>query len=104
MSAGEVLLGVLALPFLVAAVIIPILLLDGFVVQKLWNWFVVEQFNTAKIPYAVAIGLSTLAGFMTRTFVWKPAEREEDISLWINYVIGTPLLTLLIGYIVHLYV
>jgi hypothetical protein len=103
MKAGALYAVVLAilLPVLTVLLIVPALMLDGFVVAKLWNWFVMEPFHTFKMHYALGIGLSLLVGFMARTYV--PVAKGVKNNGWVlvGFMFGSPLVTLLTGYIVH---
>jgi len=100
-----VLLAVL-LPILIFLFTVPGILLEAFVVTKLWNWFVMFQFHTIKMHYALAVGLTTLVGFMSRQFVGSINDGEGKAKIWANlaYIFVAPLIVLLIGYVAHQYV
>jgi len=96
-AAGLILGGLILFPLL----LIPAFFLDGFVVTKLWNWFVMNQFDTIHMHYALGLGLSILVGFMARSFIYKPKETDQEIVLLLNFLYLGPLFTLLIGWIVQ---
>jgi hypothetical protein len=96
--------GVLGLAMLVAlgAVGIGLLLtvlvvLDGFVIYKLWGWFAVPLFGLPALTVAAAAGLSTLVGAF-QIVQSKPKETEEHA--WVAAFIRPPFY-LLIGYVIQ---
>jgi hypothetical protein len=88
-------------------IMIPAFLLDGFVALRLYQWFVESTFRAApRISLAEALGLSMLLGYLTRVFVYSPSgEKTWKQKLEpITFVYLSPFLTLLTGYLIHLFV
>ncbi len=99
-----------------------ILILNGFVLSKLWEWFIVTIFDVPVISISLAIGFLMISGlffsFVTgfSTVVkcllierpTKPNVTANDDFISVDkiygYAVGFPLLILLIGWIVHLFV
>lgn len=60
---------------LLALVSIPVLaIIHGIVLAKLWEWFVADTFGVMEVSVAQAIGLSTLAAFVT----YQPDAKSKD--------------------------
>lgn len=60
-------------PFLIAAWIVPVLLLRMWVITMLWAWYVVPGFNVAPLRMSIAFGLSTIV-------VMLSPKRDSDKS------------------------
>jgi len=105
----KVIEGLLALMFIVLLVVIitaTAALLDGFVITKLWDWFIVNQFGATPLTIANAIGLGLIAAFLTHQTLHQPA-KDKDESLAVNPIVRAyvhPIVVLLIGYIVSFWV
>lgn len=82
----------------VGALIFGMACAEGFVVAKLWGWFVVP-FGIPAIGYAWAVGLSILFGIL------GPPTPSNDSSWWrgLGKSIFRYALALLAGYIAHLF-
>lgn len=88
---------------------IPAILLDGFVVLRLYEWFILSTFtNAPTIHLAEAIGISMLFGFMGRTLSASNSDPNDSNSMKLykslSFLYLAPLVSLGMGYIVHLYV
>jgi len=94
--------------FVFLAFVIPALLLDGWVVMKLWEWFILPTFTSApSINLATGIGFSLLAGFATRTYRYdyKPeSEKSKHLIAQMIFAYVGPFLAVLIGWIVQAWV
>jgi hypothetical protein len=93
-STGEKLgILILAIPMVAS-----ILMIDGFVLMKLWNWFIPATIITLPhLGFGQAVGISVLIDYLT----FKPdLAREQDTKKTMGYAFFTPLMMLLIGYIV----
>ncbi|OHA88118.1 MAG: hypothetical protein A2653_03045 [Candidatus Zambryskibacteria bacterium RIFCSPHIGHO2_01_FULL_43_25] len=44
---------------------IPVIVFDGFVLSKLWGWFVVTQFDLPSLGVAQAVGISLIVSLLT---------------------------------------
>lgn len=75
----------------------------GIVLSILWRWFLVRQFHIMAISSAEAIGLSLLIGMLVSA---SSSDSEKSDSVMdallkaMGVLIGAPLLTLGIGWIV----
>jgi len=91
---------------LFGVILIPALLLDGFVALRLYQWFVEPTFASAPhIHLAEALGLTLLVGFFSRQFIRNPEAQTFQQKLEpVIFMYLAPFVTLGIGYIVHLFV
>ena len=82
-------------------------LLRGFVIFKIWAWFIVSTFDTIAITIPQAIGLSLLVSFLTAQI--RNADVEEhtfDAKYWGIYCTTQyiyPLVVLLTAWVVTLF-
>lgn len=58
--------------------LLPLLLLDGFMLKYLWAWFIATTFHVAPISFGAAIGLSIFTAFLTYRFSLADQWVEED--------------------------
>lgn len=80
--------------------IIPIsVILNGFVLSKIWNWFM-PYIGVVEITTPVAIGLSCIPGLFRNRNV---TEKELKIKGALFQIIGAPLFLLFFAYIVTLF-
>lgn len=84
---------------------IPAALLNGFVIQKMWHWFIVPL-GIGDIGLAHALGLSLMIGYLTHQAnikdLIKKLENEEEIEIKIGQMIiwiAKPLIALLYGWL-----
>ena len=77
--------------------IVPMMLLNGFVLEKLWGWFIVDL-GAPDISVGQAIGISLVAGFLAHQY-----NRWTSIYPYSYYVyaIIMPLSIWGIGWAVH---
>lgn len=83
---------------LVAAYLAAAYIWTGYVLSIMWAWFVTPTFGVPVLSVPIAIGVTMVAGMLTKQHV--PSDKDE--SKWMMPVrnfIG-PALTLLIGWIV----
>lgn len=78
--------------------------INGFVLSKLWEWFIVTQFGIASLSVPAAIGLTIVVGLLTHQP--QPAKKNEESTLTETIVvilaqILAPFLTLFVGWIVY---
>jgi hypothetical protein len=78
----------------------PMIILRGWVITKLWGWFIIPfGIQPLTLPHAIGIGL--ILTFLTAQTLGKSAETlEEKIRECVTPVIW-PLFALLLGYIVQ---
>ena len=90
--------------FIFGTIISPII--SGFVIMKLWLWFIVPQFGLKQLNMFTAIGIMFLVGYLTA----KPAKNTNDDDFWdvfilnILFLIFMSILILLEGWILHLFI
>jgi hypothetical protein len=73
----------------------------GFVLTQLWTWFIVPTFNAPRLSIAVAIGICLVVGMFSHK-QYNEDEKEDTTKTLVNAFLS-PLITLLIGYIVTLF-
>ena len=80
------------------------MLLGGYILTKLWAWFVVSQFGVYKLSLVPAIGICVIVSFLTHQYI----DQKENIDLWklaLNTFLQTNAYNLTmfaLGYIVYL--
>lgn len=86
------------------------IILEGFVIMKLWEWFIVPTFGFDTLELPVAIGISTLASVIQNYHDHDKQNKDEgDNNLLKTYgklfyiSIGRPLVFLFIGWIVSMF-
>lgn len=90
--------------FILAMIIQPIVMIwYGFVLTKLWSWFIVTTFSLPELGMPTAIGVALVIGFLTH----QSQKTEEDpiegvVRVGIHGLIN-PALYLLMGYIVSMF-
>jgi hypothetical protein len=84
----------------VALLMFPLYILKGFVISKLWLWFVVPYFGLEPLSIPLAIGLGMIVSFVSNP------RKENDVKIRDTclFSILLSLLTLLSGWIVHLFI
>jgi len=79
------------------------ILLNGFVLTKLWFWFINPIFGLALLTLPQAMGLSLIISFLTHQIVDTEPKKESattKIATSLVRLFITPLLFLLIGFII----
>lgn len=76
--------------------------LGGFVLVKLWGWFIIPTFGLPALSIPVAIGITLMSKYMT--IQKKPEMQDDDFVSQYSFAIAFPLVTLIIGWIVHFFV
>ncbi len=89
-----ILLGILAVPMLC--------ILRGFVLQQLWQWFMVPQFHVADLRVPTALGIATLISYTTLTTHEKHEQYSYAEQVGIAFLHA--LITLGFGWVYHLFV
>lgn len=83
------------------AVMVTATLLDGWVISVLWAWFMVPIFDLPTLTLVQAIGVGVVVStFTARTTIYK--NQEVSSATWIA-VFTVPLFSLLMGWVVHLF-
>lgn len=73
----------------------------GFVLTKLWGWFIVPFFEVGPLSMPIAIGIGLILGFLTHQEQFTNEDDDKTTPL-VGMVIS-PWITLLIGWIVTLF-
>lgn len=76
---------------------------NGFVLSKLWSWFVVTTFGMEPLTIVQALGVSIVIGFLTSKPVQdddKNKTTTEKIAKYIGIMLA-PWVTLFAGWIVY---
>lgn len=86
-------LGIIFAFLILLALDIPIVIFRGFILAKLWGWFIVPL-GVMQIGIAHAIGLSILIS----VFTWKNEKtpKDDDDSPWWAKVLGAQFIKVLI--------
>ena len=91
--------------FFAAIGVIPLVLaasiLRGYVFSILWGWFIVPTFGVHPISTPLAIGILITIGEITRQYV---PSKDKDVWMPICTMILSPLLALLLGWIVRFWI
>lgn len=77
-------------------------IVDGFVLSVLWRWFISSLFNLPLLTIPYAIGISTIIGYL-RPYKKTKTDKDDFQELLIAAIVR-PLLFLLLGYIIHLFI
>lgn len=83
-------------------------IMSGWVLSILWSWFVIPIFNLPNISISMAIGFSLVVGMLTSHSAISNnnngKETWEIILQLLGKALGEPLLFLIIGWIVKMFV
>jgi hypothetical protein len=77
-------------------------ILTGWVLSILWAWFIVPVFSAPALSIPYALGVALVVGMMTH----QP-NRAKDERKWyeiIAHELGDPIVILVMGYIIRLFV
>ncbi len=93
---------ILAIVGIMAVMIAILSIWRGFVLVKLWTWFVVPTFGLPALTMAPAIGFSLLVGFLVYQYSAADSAAETNNKNVAFVGVIYPLIVLVIGYVVHL--
>jgi len=101
---GGIVIGLGVLFFFVGLMAISAIL-NGFVLVKLWSWFIVPTFGLPALSIPLAIGIALTAKFITQDLSNINNAKQEG-SNWTPIVVAfaNPFLVLLFGWIVKCFV
>lgn len=69
---------------------------EGFVLTKLWAWFVAPQFGLPFLGIAQGVGIAAIASMLTHQL---PSDAENrDGNLAVGWSVVAPLIALLLGW------
>lgn len=86
------------------ALMVPAAMWSGWVLTKLWAWFLVPTFGAPVLPIAAAIGIAALVSFITYQSPVRPAKMEGLIEAFLatlGDMFVRPLFALGFGWIVQ---
>jgi len=83
-------------------------IINGWILTKLWHWFAVPIFGLHELTLTQAIGVAMIIAFLTNRHVkftksTKNKDSDTDWGVLLSAVFVAPLVTLLFGWIVHLF-
>jgi len=79
---------------------------SGYVLSKLWAWFVVTTFSLPEISIATAIGLALIIGYLTKGEEKVDTENKEFGELFLEATfkgLMKPTISLGIGWVITLF-
>ena len=74
---------------------------SGIVLKALWAWFMVPTFGLPDLSLPVAIGVGLVVSFLTHQYVHT---KDEDLPRMLFDEFLYPLIALVMGFVVHLFV
>ena len=78
-------------------------LLNGFVFQTLWAWFIVPIFGLAALTVLQAVGVGLVVSFLTHQSDVQYKDLEEDSTKRLVVLVLRPLMILGVAWIVQLF-
>ena len=81
-------------------------ILNGYVLSILWGWFIVPTLGAPTLSTVPAIGIALVVAYLTyQVSDCEKVKREfsEEVERFFGLVVLRPLLTLLFGWAVHLF-
>lgn len=90
---------------LVIFIIASVTILNGAVLVKLWEWFIIPLFGLPVLDLVFAMGLGLTITFLTGSIMPKGEVKGQKESLKaLVYSYSSPLAALLFGYIIQLFI
>lgn len=86
----------------IVAIVAVISLLEGFVIQHLWGWFIVRQFHLSSLGLAEAIGIGLLCSALGN-YTYVKLDRSAALESFVVNLVR-PILFLIVGYIVYTFI
>jgi len=85
--------------------IVPLMLLDGFALTRLWHWFVVPLFHLHDLTLLGAIGLALTVKYVTVQYDHNEDKRDSKRRLIaaLGYGTAKPLLAVAFGWLVRFF-
>jgi len=96
-----VIIGVIIVALTTFLTVAILMIMKGFVLFKLWIWFIVPIFGLAPLNIPQILGLTTIASYMTM----HDLPRKEERSTWnqLGICIFHAGIVLLAGWVIHLF-
>jgi phosphate/sulfate permease len=101
-----VIVGAIALiPMLFAGLALSAII-NGWVLSILWGWFITPVFGIPAISVGQAIGLAMVVSYLTYQHIEQDSDKDktERFAGIFAVLLIRPLMSLLLGYIVHLFI
>lgn len=85
------------------ALTIPLTIWEGFVISKLWLWFIVPVFALPVLSISTAIGIALVFSILTHQHPRKTGEPDVMAEVGHQFWIGlaNPFILLVFGAVVH---
>lgn len=102
----EIIITAIFVVVMMGIVLVPMAMWRGFVLSKLWLWFIVPTFNAPALSLTAAIGLSILVGMFTYGIASQYSDKDKtsgDEWKGIGNGFLYPLISLGFGYVVTLF-
>ncbi len=77
-------------------------IMQGLVLSRLWAWFIAPVFELPYLTIPVAIGLAMTVRFITNQTTPK-RDDDDTVTTFIVFAVVYPLMALLMGWIVTLF-
>ncbi len=87
--------------FVVAMVVlvVPMALLNGWVVMLLWEWFIVPVTNLRVLVFGEALGVSLVISYMTMSLPDMREKSTAETFKTLGWVVGRPFLALAVAWV-----
>lgn len=114
LSGKELLTGCLPIALFPIALIIFMPIINGFVLSFLWKWFISPIFHIRNISFIEAMGIALIFHFLLQNKIFSDKNKKKDkdenkrkalimlFSIIFIQTILSPLIVLLMGWIIHL--
>jgi len=91
---------------LLALMVIPLSLLNGFVLMTLWAWFVTPLFGLLPLSLIEAIGLGIIVSYLTHQYgaTQEKFETAKEALAGIFKMILHPIITLAFAWVIQLFI
>lgn len=80
------------------------LLIEGIVTMYLWQWLIVPTFHVNALSLASSIGLTLFVSMLTIGQQQNKPKSENPGTDLVTHIIVKPIIYLIIGYIISLYI
>lgn len=88
------------------AISVAIAICEGFVLTKLWAWFIVPTFSLPMITIPVAIGICLVSSLLThqRSFNISSGDEMKDMMETFKYSFSMAVTILIIGWVTTFFI
>lgn len=74
--------------------------LNGYVLTKLWGWFIVPTFHVPVLHLVPAMGLAMVVSYLTYQIDTSAQAEKASVTRWVGLILN-PLVVLAIGWVLH---